>query len=869
MVAEKQAVAPFTYAQWVQADGALTPYTSPLWLADYGPWAKTVEFGYMDEDAGKWVTVATYPATTEGLKKFNQEAPRLIKERKAELHKAIDTVERTIGGMTYTVYADPSQHGYEKAVKDAERVGLELLVAAGDRTVQMEDGRWVGGFTDAAKGLIVAGEGGTTVDHEVMHGYLAADHDFRNKLVKGMQTKGRKAAWDQAVERAYTRWGGYYKSYYEKNGVAPATAELYTRYAVACEVLCEARAGATKIDVDVGIPVMKKLIPYVQRETAKWEAKWDAKEHKGKVELRTEPAFDELIEMMAEQSGEDFEFDDGHISNYDSYDLSDAYEPADEYDSDGEELSKGQARYFAKSKIRNRAGELMKMFHGTDQYGFTIFDPEASDDGISMFFSDSPSVAASYSGTRAVRSAVRKPATRADWEAMSDTELVEAFNEGANGTARLNHYSPNRARILVEQYKTRFNNTVLAANLANKTFETLFASTPKGQQARYRKVLDNLLKVYNDFLDAKSREDMRHAADLFDGILFGYENVIYNRDFARSVFSAGLNPYKIGDAMRFIADAEKAMAEGDGSLFRAPDGNRVFTREMMIDSLETAFYGEAGNYPVYLYAENPLVIEADGANWYDIPLPEDIADEFTEIYGDEDGERCTRNLAEFAKNHGYDALVIHDLEDTGKYGMEDEEATIAVVFGSTQVKDAYNFDPTKDPDIRYNLPENADPMYSKLMKEIIKYKGNKLGAASIVPMLRGKGVKAEEIKWSGIESFLEGKKSVTKDELMTFLRDNALVIDTEVLSGSKLGNEYVNPDTGETYTDLDEVTDLAQQLAADMGYDPDDLMVEDNVWRDGGFTRYTYYVHRPSERVPLVRFSATDDPDYPYVDDET
>ena len=51
---------------------------------------------------------------------------------------------------------------------------------------------------------------------------------------------------------------------------------------------------------------MKKLIPYVQRETAKWEAKWDAKEHKGKVELRTEPAFDELIEMMAEQSGEDF-----------------------------------------------------------------------------------------------------------------------------------------------------------------------------------------------------------------------------------------------------------------------------------------------------------------------------------------------------------------------------------------------------------------------------------------------------------------------------------------------------------------------------------------------------------------------------------
>lgn len=86
-------------------------------------------------------------------------------------------------------------------------------------------------------------------------------------------------------------------------------------------------------------------------------------------------------------------------------------------------------------------------------------------------------------------------------------------------------------------------------------------------------------------------------------------------------------------------------------------------------------------------------------------------------------------------------------------------------------------------DVKYSLTDNegqyADTFYSQMRKVIDGVKQEKLGAASVVNMLRGKGVKAEEIKWSGIEQFLEGKKSVTKAELQEFVKDNSLEIEEQ------------------------------------------------------------------------------------------
>lgn len=82
--------------------------------------------------------------------------------------------------------------------------------------------------------------------------------------------------------------------------------------------------------------------------------------------------------------------------------------------------------------------------------------------------------------------------------------------------------------------------------------------------------------------------------------------------------------------------------------------------------------------------------------------------------------------------------------------------------------------------------EYAPVFYSQMAKVIEGSKQEKLGAASVVPMLKGKGVKAEEIKWSGIEQFLEGKKSVTKQELQEFARNSQLQIEEETLYNKEI-----------------------------------------------------------------------------------
>ena len=68
-------------------------------------------------------------------------------------------------------------------------------------------------------------------------------------------------------------------------------------------------------------------------------------------------------------------------------------------DSEGKKLTKEQSEYFKDSKMRDDNGNLMVMYHGSQNAGFHIFDPAHSDDDTSLFFVNRNDVAASYSGT--------------------------------------------------------------------------------------------------------------------------------------------------------------------------------------------------------------------------------------------------------------------------------------------------------------------------------------------------------------------------------------------------------------------------------------------------------------------------------------
>ena len=83
----------------------------------------------------------------------------------------------------------------------------------------------------------------------------------------------------------------------------------------------------------------------------------------------------------------------------------------------------------------------------------------------------------------------------------------------------------------------------------------------------------------------------------------------------------------------------------------------------------------------------------------------------------------------------------------------------------------------------------APTFYSHMGKVIDGIKLEKMGANGVVSYLKGKGVKDEEIKWSGIEAFLEGKKSVTKAELQEFVAGSQLQI-VEQTSGEDIDLRY-------------------------------------------------------------------------------
>lgn len=68
----------------------------------------------------------------------------------------------------------------------------------------------------------------------------------------------------------------------------------------------------------------------------------------------------------------------------------------------------------------------------------------------------------------------------------------------------------------------------------------------------------------------------------------------------------------------------------------------------------------------------------------------------------------------------------------------------------------------------------APAMYSKLTRTIEEKMGGSQEVGSLKAMLRE--IKPEEIKWSGLDTFLEGKQKVTKAEVLEHLRANELQI---------------------------------------------------------------------------------------------
>lgn len=73
--------------------------------------------------------------------------------------------------------------------------------------------------------------------------------------------------------------------------------------------------------------------------------------------------------------------------------------------------------------------------------------------------------------------------------------------------------------------------------------------------------------------------------------------------------------------------------------------------------------------------------------------------------------------------------------------------------------------------------------YSRLTQTIEGIQQPRMSAEQLRGMLQKAGVKADELKWTGFDEFVSGKKTVTKEEALNYLRENMVQVE-EVTKGS-------------------------------------------------------------------------------------
>lgn len=316
-------------------------------------------------------------------------------------------------------------------------------------------------------------------------------------------------------------------------------------------------------------------------------------------------------------------------------------------DSEGRELSEGQQKYFAKSLVRDSKGRLKIMYHGTPGAGFTIF--ENADDGISFFFTDKKSVAEGYSGVDYLNNP-DTPMTideinESMWNICGSSDEDHLFKE-VNG--KIEYWDLNEGELSKEK-------TFNSLREAQNWFVDEYVSPLVYQDRAYPSNYQVYLKAENPFVyDANGKE----WNDL--------EPVEYKRHFS------DLEIVPVGN--NFEVDYQE-----NGAYY-----HKIYTEE----ELDNIFGDGTGTMAKISY---------DSQGQYYV----------ANVYLDENNKKIfsnTRELARYAKDNGYDSLIINDVVDSGGYNLGSTESSqVVVVFNSNQIKSIYNMNPTEDADIRYSI----------------------------------------------------------------------------------------------------------------------------------------------------------------------
>ena len=377
-----------------------------------------------------------------------------------------------------------------------------------------------------------------------------------------------------------------------------------------------------------------------------------------------------------------------------------------------EQMVKAAAK--AAGMATDESGNLIDLYHGTNRFGFTVFDRLKSRMGV-FFTSSRSNVAANYggddhyAGKRKINKGYKQDDSQEgilnnarsvfdqDWN-MATEEQKEAIVTKAEADAR---------RIVDEIDKRKVDTTNLPADeeldIFNATawvedlFNTVAYAKENGNEGAelYRLVSDGVER-YNENKQIVRDYYNKHYDEL-DAKQRGYLNY--------------LTHWESGDVAIEIEYSYKNILSGKE--LATVDGNTLITLDSLKEITDEAH--NIGSYHLYgNLGDNPLVVDADGKNWYSLEY---------------DGRKFdTDTLAQYAKENGYTSLVVKNVYDYG------DKADDYIFFDPEQIKsadpvtydDAGNVIPlserfnTEKQDIRYRLSGNRfsdDKEFEQAVKE--------------------------------------------------------------------------------------------------------------------------------------------------------
>lgn len=283
------------------------------------------------------------------------------------------------------------------------------------------------------------------------------------------------------------------------------------------------------------------------------------------------------------------------------------------------------------SKVVDENGEPLVVYHGTDQYGFTIFDPRMSDDKISLFASSSKGIASTY------------------------TKFMPIMNE----VIRQKLIDSNAKQLIENEQWDEVSRIIRNIYGFNPFFDV------DSESDYYNQEEQDLAKYIRD--NNLSLEEAKIAFyELWDLRDKGYKKGAYS---IRN-FNGVIKIYN-----NFQHDYQGRFVE-EGVIFKG-------SKEELIEALNI----QSKIYSLYLNIKNPLVV--DNRNEYGNSLFWNNLQ-----FETKDGKllNTTRSISKYAKENGYDGVIFKAISDYGPYPNKYSKLTDIDIYNMTVHQGEDSFD---------------------------------------------------------------------------------------------------------------------------------------------------------------------------------